>query len=921
MNRYSKSICLSLGLAVLGTLAGCGGESCKDDCVLGEKMCQGNQLLTCGNFDADSCSEWGDAFTCPDECLVNQCVTSCENDCQNGARRCQGDRYQICSDVDGDTCTEWGSPQSCPPGQVCRGNGDCVEECEDHCEAGERQCVSGQPTQYQECECPATGCCDWGAPQNCAAGQSCSNGQCVTCTNDCSPAGKKECVDETHYRTCGDVDEDPCNEWSDSTECTGGQICYKGSCIAPCDDECEEMGTRVCSANGRGFLTCGDYDSDPCLEYGNTTACGANERCENGSCVFDCADECSVGQRRCLGNGYQVCGQHDQDPCTDWGEVTACKYNETCSNGFCSTVCEDECERGESECSGFQSYRNCGEFDEDPCADWGPPVDCAIWERCLDVTGDAGCHIICFNECDVLGATQCVGDGVQECGDYDWDACLEWGEVVPCGADELCSNGQCTTRPCEDDCGTAGETACYNTSGYRVCGQYDSDVCLDWSSVVPCGANRRCEGGQCVDFCTDECQAEEVGCKAGDDTVAWFCSDSDGDGCLDIVESPCPNGQICYQGACYVSCGTGADCPSGYDCQSGRCVPVQCDDDFFEDNDDAASAAVVSGDEIDLQICPRDEDWFQIHVPAGEGLRVTIYFTHADGDLDIEIFDLLNPSVVIDGSYGIDDSETVVAPAVWGEADYLVRVYGYAAAVNAYDMQVDFVTSNECMDDGFEPNDSLDEAEFVLDGVYEYLMLCEGNEDWYENYMFAGEDLIVDLLFTHANGDIDVAITDDTGATLASGVSVSDDEHVSYTVSEAGFYYVRVYLDENDYDMIIAYGAPCEDDMLEPNDSMGDAFGIQASQYSDLVLCSGNVDWYAMTVDEGGEILASIDFAHADGDLDLELYDATGLRLDGSYSSTDGETVGASGLSAGEYYLLVYGWQGAENTYDMDVVF
>ena len=93
------------------------------------------------------------------------------------------------------------------------------------------------------------------------------------------------------------------------------------------------------------------------------------------------------------------------------------------------------------------------------------------------------------------------------------------------------SDGQCSTRPCTDDCETEGYTECFGDSGYRVCGQYDSDTCLDWSSSVPCGADRRCQDGACIEFCQNACSQNEVGCVQNDDSKSWFCSDEDGDGC------------------------------------------------------------------------------------------------------------------------------------------------------------------------------------------------------------------------------------------------------------------------------------------------------------------------------------------------------------------------------------------------------
>lgn len=71
-----------------------------------------------------------------------------------------------------------------------------------------------------------------------------------------------------------------------------------------------------------------DYDfNNPCDQKGS----GYNpETC------YGCTNECSTsGARQCSGNGYQVCGNTDADPCLEWGTVTACGTGYYCSAGNC----------------------------------------------------------------------------------------------------------------------------------------------------------------------------------------------------------------------------------------------------------------------------------------------------------------------------------------------------------------------------------------------------------------------------------------------------------------------------------------------------------------------------------------------------------------------------------------------------------
>ncbi len=901
---YSYGLFMMAGVFAFTT--GCSGSNCSDECTSGTKACESNTLMTCGDYNGDGCVEWGDPYTCPDQCQIDHCISNCSNECPSGTRRCAGDGFQVCSDSNGDGCTEWGNTQSCGTGKVCTGDGICSDQCVSQCGANQHRCVPGE-NKYQDCVCSDDACCDWGDPVECDAGQSCSNGQCVSCENECSPAGARQCADGTSFQVCGNIDDDPCTEWSEPSDCDQGMVCVKGTCTIPCEDECSGTGARACTEDNRGYKTCGNYDTDSCLEWGDTKECEPTEICSEGVCQFNCADECAAGEARCLGNGFQTCGQYDDDPCTEWSKVSECKHNETCSNGVCSATCQDECTAGAVECSGFQSYRECGEFDHDPCTDWGEPQNCALWERCLDNNGPAECVIICFNDCDVAGEQVCAGDGYEVCEDNDWDACLEWSDVIPCGEGELCSEnpetgqGACTTMPCTDDCDTEGQKTCYQDAAYRTCGYFDNDSCLDWSQVTECGSGKVCEAGQCVANCEDECESGQLGCN--DAASRWVCTDADGDGCLEKVSYDCAGDEVCSDGICAVDC---------------------VNDNLEPNNDFDNTSPVDEGVQTGLVICPSDEDWFDVYLDAGQGLSVTISFDNSQGDLDMELYsldDLQNPVAV---SAGISDSETVVVPSVAESSFFLVRVYGYGSASNQYNLSVDIVDQGECLDDYLEENDTMDNAKFVLDGDYENLNLCVGDEDWYENYMFAGESLIVNLSFVYADGDLDMDVYNEDGDLLATANSTDDGEHISVSIDADGSYFVRVYpydQDSNSYSMIIAYGEACQDDLYEPNDDMEHASEVGAETINSLVLCGNNLDWFAVTLAAPGDLLASIDFTHADGDLDLYLYSSDGTMIDYSTSTTDDEMVGVEGLEAGTYFLKVVGWQGAENTYDLEVVY
>ena len=242
----------------------------------------------------------------------------------------------------------------------------------------------------------------------------------------------------------------------------GGGGSGGGGGTTGCTDACSE-GAVKCTASGTGTIPC-HFDGS-CWVWGMPQDCPAGLTCSNGVCSEECQDECNEGSRKCEGNGYQVCQNHDADPCLDWGPATACPSGQTCSNGYCSENCSNEC---------------------------------------------------------TDGAKRCAGKGTQTCGDYDADPCLEWGSIVPCGAGETCSNGVCGTT-CEEECATDGDTQCTGGgTAFETCGQYDSDPCLEWGSATSCPQNQTCVEGECVVPC--DCDFVDGICEAAAPNSSSACS-------------------------------------------------------------------------------------------------------------------------------------------------------------------------------------------------------------------------------------------------------------------------------------------------------------------------------------------------------------------------------------------------------------
>ena len=170
----------------------------------------------------------------------------------------------------------------------------------------------------------------------------------------------------------------------------------------------------------------------------------------------------------------------------------------------------------------------------------------------------------------------------------------------------------------------------------------------------------------------------------------------------------------------------------------------------------------------------------------------------------------------------------------------------------------------------------------------------------------------VDVAFTDAEGDIDVELLDGAGAQLAISETNTDDESITYTTTSSGTYVVRVFLwgDDgsvpgNTYDLDLGVAA-CPFDPLEPNDARTSARAVSPGTFSGLGSCPMNEDWYAVSIGAGQTLDVNVAFAHAEGDIDIQLYNSSGATVVSSVTATDDEALSLQSSAGGTYTLRVY---------------
>jgi hypothetical protein len=223
--------------------------------------------------------------------------------------------------------------------------------------------------------------------------------------------------------------------------------------------------------------------------------------------------------------------------------------------------------------------------------------------------------------------------------------------------------------------------------------------------------------------------------------------------------------------------------------------------------------------------------------------------------------------------------------------------------------------------DGFEPNNSASEAStpggsFSADA----LTITTGDVDIFRLDVSAGSRIAAAIAFSHAAGDLDVALYAGSlsGTAVAKSDSAADGESVVVENASAGSYYFVIYGYNgavNAYDVLVTVDgvitAPVDDGQGGVN-----TVGVPYSG-THAITVAGEVDLFAFTTSASTRTVR-IDFTHAVGDLDLTLLDANGAIV-GSSLSTANEEVVSLALAAGTYTVRVIGYENATGAYTLQV--
>ncbi len=252
-------------------------------------------------------------------------------------------------------------------------------------------------------------------------------------------------------------------------------------------------------------------------------------------------------------------------------------------------------------------------------------------------------------------------------------------------------------------------------------------------------------------------------------------------------------------------------------------------------------------------------------------------------------------------------------------------------------------SSPGCVDDSYEDNDSLQEAlakPELLSGSYPNLKSCPGqvsgdDEDWYR-IVTTGDTLIDVSIVGGSATDLDLSLYDTNGTLVEKSTTLTSSESIS-TCQTAGTYYVRVYAwsaAENDYTLTYSpssqsCSSACSDDGNEDDDNASQArfVDLATPPYTSTTdaICAYDDDWFEVPMYAGESIYATLIFEQNASleDLDLHVYDSNSTKLTGCCDVNNGQSADSNEelewpiSTTGTYYVVVRGYQGSENLYDI----
>ena len=418
----------------------------------------------------------------------------------------------------------------------------------------------------------------------------------------------------------------------DDAGCAQGEVCSGTVCVPPCVADADCRGAQVC-----------DPDAGRCLE---ADPCAADDDC--------------LGLRQCRWDG--ACFLPDCETHGDCAPDQEC-IDRVCGDPLGECAADVDCP-GDQLCAPLRACVNAGACEG--------PQDCPVGlDRCL--LGDGRC-VQCVADASCGAGNACVADrcrfagGACE-GDEDCPGERSCGPAGECLPGDRCAADRFDTPADPDGPGGPALLALRTHSALVLCDGEVDDYLVDVPEGLGLQAVLRHDAGLGDLALSFEILGPPIEILA------------QSDGPLGVEQVSVAAAQAPAQVGVIVRGRPGASVPYSL---SLSAVPAgQCRPDALEGllgNDGPARATRVGPGESALTICPRDEDWFEVRLPAGVRLDAALRGDAIADQLRLTILDAAGQqlAVAVDDGQGLAASVVAQVPGA-----YRLRVVGQVAQVEA----------------------------------------------------------------------------------------------------------------------------------------------------------------------------------------------------------------------------------------------
>lgn len=208
-----------------------------------------------------------------------------------------------------------------------------------------------------------------------------------------------------------------------------------------------------------------------------------------------------------------------------------------------------------------------------------------------------------------------------------------------------------------------------------------------------------------------------------------------------------------------------------------------------------------------------------------------------------------------------------------------------------------------------------------------------GDEDNWEYLIGPGDAVVMDILFSHASGNIDAALVTESWSLIAASQSTTDNEQFTYTNSTSLPVVLILVVGHSlapipscqEYSLLVTPTlhacSIATEDPHEPNDDCAQAIPLAPGLHTDLVVFKGTSDdFWTVSVQDGESLSVWVLHSTSNGqDVDCYLYDSSTLGstcgdkatfLERGFTATDNEEMSWTNDTGSTriYYVQVNVW-------------